>query len=193
MGDALATYFEARSCDISRSNTISGGKPSKTALALAELCFDILMEDGLKAKISIENHVLSTALENVIEANTFLSGVGFESGGLAAAHAIHNGFTVMPQTHSAYHGEKVAFGTIAHLVLENAPEDEISDVIRFCQSVGLPTTLAGLGIKDATEDEITAVAEASCAAGETIHNMPVEVTVEKVKAAIVVADSMGRA
>jgi glycerol dehydrogenase len=191
MGDALATYFEARSCDISRATVISGGKPSKTAVALAELCYEILIADGLKAKISAENHIVSEALENVIEANTFLSGVGFESGGLAAAHAIHNGLTVLHETHAAYHGEKVAFGTIAQLVLENAGDDEIFGVIEFCKAVGLPTTLAQLGVKNASADMIKEVAKASCAEGETIFNMQVEVTVEKVMAAITVADKLG--
>ncbi|MDR1977494.1 MAG: glycerol dehydrogenase [Synergistaceae bacterium] len=191
MGDALSTYFEARACDISRATAISGGKPSKTAVALAELCYNILIEDGLKAKISVENHVVSTALENIIEANTFLSGVGFESGGLAAAHAIHNGFTVLPETHSCYHGEKVAFGTIVQLVIEDASDDHIFEVITFCKTVGLPTTLAQLGVKDVTPEKIKAVAAASCAEGETIYNMHTEITVEKVMAAITIADKLG--
>jgi glycerol dehydrogenase len=191
MGDALATYFEARACNIARATAINGGKPSRTAVALAELCFNILMEDGLKGKISAENHVVSPAFENIVEANTFLSGVGFESGGLAAAHAIHNGFTVLPETHSAYHGEKVAFGTIAQLVLEDASDEDIFEVIEFCKSVGLPTTLGDLGVKDPTPEKMRAVAEASCAEGETIHNMHVEVSVEKVMAAICVADRLG--
>jgi len=63
---------------------------------------------------------VSQAVENIIEANTLLSGIGFESGGLAAAHVIHNGLTVLPETHDTYHGEKVAFGVLVQLVLENA-------------------------------------------------------------------------
>ena len=59
------------------------------------------------------------ALENIVEANTYLSGIGFESSGLAAAHAIHNGLTVLNETHALLHGEKVAFGLICQLVLEN--------------------------------------------------------------------------
>ena len=55
----------------------------------------------------------TTAVENIIEANTFLSGIGFESAGLAAAHAIHNGFTALEECHAMYHGEKVAFGTFS--------------------------------------------------------------------------------
>lgn len=43
-------------------------------------------------------------------ANTLLSGLGFENGGLAVAHALHNGLTAVPETHKYTHGEKVAFG-----------------------------------------------------------------------------------
>ena len=40
------------------------------------------------------------------------AGLGFESGGLAAAHAVHNGLTAVPHTHAMMHGEKVNFGTL---------------------------------------------------------------------------------
>ena len=58
-----------------------------------------------------------------------LSGIGFESAGLAGAHAIHNGFTVLEECHHMYHGEKVAFGTLTQLVLENVPQEELEDII----------------------------------------------------------------
>lgn len=90
--------------------------------------------------LAAEQHVVTPALERVVEANTYLSGVGFESGGLAAAHAIHNGMTAIPDAHHYYHGEKVAFGTLTQLVLENAPVDEIETVAALCHSVGLPIT-----------------------------------------------------
>lgn len=191
MGDALATYFEARACAASNAQTIAGGTCSKAALALARLCFDTLMQDGYKAKLSVENMVSSLALENIIEANTYLSGLGFESGGLAAAHAVHNGFTVLPDCHHMYHGEKVAFGTIVQLVLENADMQEIKNVIEFCKSLGLPTTLKQLGIKNKTEEKVMAVAAASCIESETIHNMPFKVFPDQVYSAVLVADALG--
>ncbi len=91
---------------------------------------------------------MTPALERVIEANTYLSGVGFESGGLAAAHAVHNGLTAIPDAHHYYHGEKVAFGTLTQLVLENAPVEEIETVAALSHAVGLPITLAQLDIKE---------------------------------------------
>ncbi len=140
-------WFEARACSRSGATTMAGGKCTQAALALAELCYNTLLEEGEKAMLAAEQHVVTPALERVVEANTYLSGVGFESGGLAAAHAIHNGMTAIPDAHHYYHGEKVAFGTLTQLVLENAPVDEIETVAALCHSVGLPITLAQLDIK----------------------------------------------
>ena len=192
IGDALATWFEARACSRSGATTMAGGQCTQAALALAELCYNTLIEEGEKAMLAAEQHVVTPALEKVIEANTYLSGVGFESGGLAAAHAIHNGLTVLADAHHFYHGEKVAFGTLTQLVLENAPLEEIETVAALCHRVGLPITLAQLNIKGDIPGKMRAVAEAACAEGETIHNMPGGATPDQVYAALLVADQYGQ-
>lgn len=191
MGDALSTYFEARANERSGKGTMAGGAPTKAAQALAKLCFQILMSDGLKAKVACDNNLSSRALENIVEANTYLSGIGFESSGLAAAHAIHNGLTLLEECHHLYHGEKVAFGTITQLVLENAPMEEINEVIEFCCNVGLPTNLTDMGVLHIDKDKLLNVAKAACAEGETIHNMPFKVTPELVLSAILTAHELG--
>ena len=191
MGDALSTYFEARANARSGGKTMAGGAPTRAAQALAKLCYETLIEDGLKAKIAAEQGFTSPAVENIIEANTYLSGIGFESSGLAAAHAIHNGLTKLEECHHLFHGEKVAFGTLVHLVLENAPMAEIQEVLAFCKSVGLPTNLHMMGVKELNMDKLLEVAAASCAEGETIHNMPFEVTAESVLSAIMTAHKLG--
>lgn len=192
MGDALSTYFEARSCERSFAENIPGGKSTKLAVAAAKLCYETLLEDSVKAIAASDRNVVTPALENIIEANTLLSGMGFESSGLAAAHAIHNGLTALDETHSYYHGEKVSFGTLVHLVLENAPKDEIEEVINYCKSVNLPTSLGDLGVDEVTPEKVMAVAKLACAPNETIHNMPFAVTPEDVYSAIFVADELGR-
>jgi len=191
MGDALSTYFEARACEKSFADNIPGGKSTKTAIAAAKLCYETLLEDSVKAKAACDSNVVTQALENIVEANILLSGLGFESSGLAAAHAIHNGLTVLEETHRYFHGEKVAFGVLVHLVLENADSEEINTVINYCKSVGLPVCLADLGVTEVTSEKIMAVAKASTAEGETIHNMPFVVTAEDVYAAIMTADKLG--
>lgn len=204
MGDALSTYFEARATSTAWANVNAGlpcgarekacppAKSTKTALALATLCFETLMEDGIKAKQACEANKVTQALENVIEANILLSGLGFESGGLAGAHAIHDGLTILEGTHKYFHGEKVAFGTIAQLVLENAPAEELDHVLDFCLAVGLPVCLADIGVDALSESELRAVAEKSCIPEESVHSMPFPVTVDMVAAAIATADRIGR-
>lgn len=190
MGDALATYFEARACKRSDATTCAGGHVTNAAMALAKLCFDTLMSDGVKAKCALEAGALSESVEKIIEANTLLSGLGFESAGLAGAHAIHNGMTAMSETHKMYHGEKVAFGTISQLVLEDAPE--LDEVLLFCVEVGLPVTFKQLGVEDASFERVLEVAKLACADNDTLHNMPFEVTPEKVAHAMLAADALGQ-
>jgi len=205
MGDALSTYFEVRA-NVKSYSTVNAGLPcgagengcagavgTNAAYALAKLCYEMLLADGVKAKISCEAKKTSQALDNIIEANSLLSGLGFESGGLAAAHSIHNGLTALEGTHDYYHGEKVAFGTLAQLALENAPIEEIEEVMAFCLDVGLPVCLEDIGVKNISEKELLEVAEKSCITGESIHAMPFPITVSDVIAAIVTADKMGMA
>lgn len=192
MGDALATYFEARACSRSDAGNCAGGKSTLAAMCLAKLCYDTLMSDGVNAMLAVKDKVCTKAVENIIEANTYLSGIGFESGGLAGAHAVHNGLTVIEETHGMYHGEKVAFGTLVQLVLENAPEEEIGQVVDFCTETGLPVTLSQLGIKEVKQEQIMEVAKLAAAENDTLGNMPFEVTPEDVYAAIIGADATGR-
>ena len=191
MGDALATYFEARACTRSDATTCAGGHVTEAAMALAQLCYETLISDGLKAKLALEAGACTESVEKIIEANTLLSGLGFESAGLAGAHAIHNGMTALPETHAYYHGEKVAFGTLTQLVLENA--DELYEVLDFCVEVGLPVTFAQLGVEDASYERVLEVAKLACAPSDTLGNMPFEVTPEKIAAAMLAADAYGRA
>ena len=204
MGDALSTFFEARA-NVQSYSKVNAGLPcgfregvcgeargTKAAFALASLCYESLLEDGWKAKIACENHVVTESLEKIIEANILLSGLGFESGGLAAAHAIHDGLTILEGTHKYFHGEKVAFGTIAQLTLENAPMEEIEEVLDFCLSIGLPVCLEDIGVDHITEEELHQVAEKACIPEESIYAMPFPITVEKVAAAITLADSIGK-
>jgi glycerol dehydrogenase len=192
MGDALATWFEARSCQIGNAKNMTGNPGSMTAYSLARVCYETLLKYGEQAKNACEAHVVTSSLEKVIEANTLLSGLGFESGGLAAAHAIHNGLTALEETHRFFHGEKVAFGTLTSLFLTEKDPAVINEVFDFCETVGLPTTLAEIGLDKATDEQLMKVAAASCMEGETIHNELVEITPETVFSALKAADAYGK-
>jgi glycerol dehydrogenase len=167
MGDALSTYFEARANQESDSpnyvNYEDGGyKRTQAALALAELSYKILLEDGPEAKTAAENGVCNQALENVVEANILLSGLGFENTGCAGAHSIANGLAALPESHKSLHGEKVAFGVICQLVIENRPTEELHRIIDFCLNIGLPITLEDLQV-ETIQENIRIISEESMA------------------------------
>jgi glycerol dehydrogenase len=192
MGDALATWFEARSCTGSNSLNACEGHSTLAALHLARLCYDTLLSDGVEAMKDNALHLVTPALHHIVEANTLLSGLGFESAGLAAAHSVHNGLTAIPETHAFYHGEKVAFGVVTGLHLNNAPLDEMETVYSFCESVGLPTTLAAVGVLHPDRAQLMRAATKACAPEECIHHEMMRVTPEMVYEAMMAADAMGR-
>jgi len=154
----------------------------------------VMMDTEIIAKSPVRLTVagMGDALATYFEANTLLFGIGFESAGLAGAHAIHNGLTVLEECHHMYHGEKVAFGTLAQLVLENVPHEELEEIIMWCIEVGLPVTLEELGAGNVTDEQLMEVAKAASAEGDTLQNMPFTVTPESVFAAIKAADAYGR-
>jgi glycerol dehydrogenase len=191
MGDALATWFEAKACAASGVKNMRGGASTISALALAELCYKTLLADGAAALEAVGARETTPALERLVEANTLLSGLGFESSGLAAAHAIHNGLTTAPATHTYMHGEKVAFGVLAQLMLESQPQAIVEDVLAFSASVGLPLTFGDIGLENSPKDVLEQIARRSVAPGETIHNEPFPVSAKAVVDALNAANSAG--
>ncbi len=189
MGDALGTYFEARMCEKAKAPSLENGGVTLSAMALCKLCWETLQEHGLKAKAAAELGLLTPDLEAIIEANTYLSGVGADNGGLATAHSVYNGFTALKELKSM-HGEVVAFGTLVQLILESGSSDEFYQVLDFCRSLGLPTTLKEMGVTDLEHVKIAAAK--ACAPGESIHNMIGDVTPEQLYNAILVTDKLGR-
>jgi len=191
MGDALATWFEADACARSGARNVARGQSTCTALANARLCFDILMEYGLQAKLANEQQAVTVALEKVVEANILLSGIGFESGGVAAAHSLQDGLNMLEECHGFYHGEKIGFLTLVQLVLEGRPREVLQQVFEFNFSVGLPLTLADLNIDQIGEARLREAVAVSCKPKAIIFNHAFPVTEELVYDAILTADAIG--
>jgi glycerol dehydrogenase len=150
------------------------------------------MKYGLRAKLAVEKKIIIPAVEKVVEAIILLSGLAWENGGLAAAHSLYDGFSVLEETHKNLHGEIVSFGISVQLVMEDVEDKVIEEVLAFCHSVGLPITLEELGLKEIGKDKIMKVAQAACAEGKPIHNMHFPVSPSMVLNAIIMADVLGR-
>eukprot|EP01105_Mastigella_eilhardi_P003533 TRINITY_DN1455_c0_g1_i3.p1 TRINITY_DN1455_c0_g1~~TRINITY_DN1455_c0_g1_i3.p1 ORF type:complete len:238 (-),score=88.75 TRINITY_DN1455_c0_g1_i3:794-1507(-) len=192
VGDALATWFEAESCRIKHAPNCASTDPgSLTAYALARLCYDTIKANARDAVIANGAHVIVPAFEHVVEANTLLSGLGFESAGLAAAHSIHNGLTQLPQTHEYYHGEKVAFGTLASLFITDKPQEMVDEVYSFCELIGLPTTFADIGLEGVTDEELKIVADKALAPEDNFGHEPFPLNTRVVIDAMKMANAVG--
>ena len=194
IGDAAATWVEARTCYENDFENCHGMKVSETAIGLARLCYEILMKHGVAAVKANEIGKATSDLEKVVEANIYLSGVGFENGGLSCAHSIHDALTLLPECHKYMHGFKVAFGTLCQLVLEHRPKEEIDEYIAFSARIGLPITLEEVGITDGIEDKVKIIAENAYITDPNHEcKMPPKIGVDDIYAAVIAADELGRA
>lgn len=147
MGDAFATFYEG-------TTNYAGPKGTgitETAMAMCRLCKEIIISDGLAAYHAVENHVVTPQLENVIEANCFLSGIGGLNSGCSGAHGIGDYLCKLPEGHNFLHGERVYIGLMVQLILEQYPIEEIIDRMKFGRTVGLPICIGDMGVKDIKE------------------------------------------
>ncbi|MTJ83238.1 MAG: glycerol dehydrogenase [Telmatospirillum sp.] len=193
IGDGLATWYEADSCRRSHGPTISGTAGTLLAHAAAELCRDTILDRGRQAVRDCAAGLATPDVDAVGEATVLLSGIGFESGGLGAAHAIHNGLTMLPATARYMHGEKVAFGLLASLFLSPRPDSLRRELFSFCADVGLPVRLRDIGCDGADDAALATIAAKACQPGANIHNEPFPVTEEMVVTALRAADLYGAA
>lgn len=193
IGDALSTFYEARAnAQSDTANYIGKGyRRTRAAMAIATECRDVLFENAVRAYDDINAGALTEAVENVIEANILLSGLGFENTGCAGAHSVHTGIHEIPGTNKYFHGEMVAFGIVFQLVLENDKEDELDEVLDLLTSVDLPVTLGQIGV-ETTPENLRIIADRICDGNSGIEAEPFLVNYDTVYNALISADAIGR-
>ncbi|KAA0019641.1 glycerol dehydrogenase [Salinicola corii] len=192
IADGLATWFEARSSIAAGRRNFTGYRATRTAEAIARLCYETLISQGPLALSHCDNGWASPALEDVVEAATLMSTIGFESGGLASAHGFHQGVSEWKETHDLLHGEKVAFGLLASLFLTNESESVICETFEFCKSLRLPLTFAEIGVHDMTDDKLHVAVRRMMRPGECTFNEPIEYDEADYVIAMRAADQYGR-
>lgn len=184
MGDAFATRFEAEAAATANAETMAGGLSTDGGLAFARQCYENLTDHGTTALRAVERDAVTPAVERIIETNVLFSGIGFESGGLAAAHAFHKGFAAVGA--DGPHGLLVGFGTIAQLVLEG-DEERLAAGLAVARELGIAPTLEELGVQ---ADQVEAMAERACRDDTTMSGEPMTVTPRMARDAIRTADSL---
>ncbi len=186
IGDAIAKWYEA---------SVSSGNSRATltiaAVQQARVLRDILLQ---KSASALEN-VGGEDWQEVVNACVLLAGVIGGLGGAncrtVAAHAVHNGLTHIPAAHGALHGEKVAYGILVQLRLEEMIQGNQlaatsrQQLLKFYGEIGLPKTLEDLGLSQVTLQELRQAAEVSCHSNSDIHRLPFTVSPEQLLSAMV--------
>jgi glycerol dehydrogenase-like iron-containing ADH family enzyme len=186
IGDAIAKWYEA---------SVSSGHSSQTlliaAVQQARVLRDILFQKSANAIANLD----SEDWQEVVDATVLLAGVIGGLGGAqcrtVAAHAVHNGLTHLPGSHHALHGEKVAYGILVQLRLQEMLQgDRLAATARaqlldFYSSIGLPQTLADLGLNDITIAQLHHAATLACQPDSDLHRLPFDVTPAQLVAAMV--------
>ncbi|MET3698248.1 uncharacterized oxidoreductase [Bacillus oleivorans] len=185
IADTLAKWYEA---DV----MIRELKDPPLAVTIAHhaalLCRDVLIEQSTNAINDLEAGEISPSLLKVIETNIvaggMVGGYGDQFGRISGAHAVHNGLTVLEETHHLLHGEKVAYGILIQLVLEEN-WDEIKRLFPFYKSLQLPYLLEHLGLKLDDQEKFLRISEAIVKPSESIHFMKGSFTSEKLYQAFI--------
>ncbi|MDE5103284.1 MAG: iron-containing alcohol dehydrogenase family protein [Trichodesmium sp. St19_bin2] len=186
IGDAIAKWYEA---------SVSSGHSESTmiisAVQQARVLRDILFQ---KSTFALEQPGGETWQE-VVDATVLLAGLIGSIGGAqcrtVAAHAIHNGLTHLSASHETLHGEKVAYGILVQLRLEEMLQSNQlaatarQQLLKFYNQIGLPKNLNDLGLKEITLSELIHVAEVACHPNSDIHRLPFRVIPEQLVAAMV--------
>ncbi|MBE9218486.1 iron-containing alcohol dehydrogenase family protein [Dolichospermum flos-aquae] len=185
IGDAIAKWYEA---------SVSSGNSQQTliiaAVQQARILRDILLQKSATALQSPNTEIW----QEVVDATVLLAGVIGGLGGAqcrtVAAHAVHNGLTHI-SGHNSIHGEKVAYGILVQLRLEEMIQGNQlaasarQQLLKFYAEIGLPQKLADLGLGNITLGELQTAAEISLEPNSDIHRLPFKVALEQLMAAMV--------
>lgn len=158
IGDAITKRYEVAEAQRAGLPNYFDAAPVALTLLLARTCADVLIADAAEAVRAVETGQPNAAFERVVEATVLYSGLAFEGGGLSIAHGLLRGVTAFPETASSLHGELVAWGLLVQLELARSDWDEVHNLRRFLAGLGLPVTLAGIGLAKARPQDLARIA-----------------------------------
>ena len=182
MGGALARFTEMR--------LAVSAEPAPAGLAIGKTCHAVLMREGRAALSAAGAGRLTRSLEIIIETNLLFAGIGSGDRALPAALGLHDGLAERGPRRSFLDGERSAFGVVPLLLLHDRPATEINEALDFCIDLGLPTTLADLGLADLTAAEMAEVGVATMHPGNPLRALPLALSAGLVTDAIRTASHM---
>ncbi|MDX2255583.1 MAG: iron-containing alcohol dehydrogenase family protein [Pseudanabaenaceae cyanobacterium bins.39] len=185
IGDAIAKWYES---------SVSSGNSDKTmviaAVQEARILRDILFQKSAEAIAQPHSQVWREVVDATVCLAGAIGGIGGANCRTVAAHAVHNALTHLPQSHHILHGEKVAYGILVQLRLEEFQGNQLAatarqQLLKFYQDLGLPSCLSDLGLHQVTIAELEAIAAIACQPNSDIHRLPFSIAPSQLLAAMV--------
>ena len=189
VGDALSKKFEAAQRLATGGNNFYAARPPFIAQTIADACYDVIRQSAEPALAAVRSRTVNEDFERTIEATILLSGLAFENGGLSIAHSLTRGFSMVPEIANSLHGEQVAFGLLVQLVLEKRPEAFIDELRNFYGRIGLPRSLAQLGLKGDRKAAASVIAHDTWARAPYVKSLVGEIDAQRLEEAILDADA----
>jgi glycerol dehydrogenase len=186
IADAMAKWYEA-----SVSSGTSGDGLVQQAVQMARTLRDQLLLEGEAALASPGGEAWGRVAEACALTAGLIGGLGGERCRTVAAHAVHNGLTQLEACHQILHGEKVGFGVLVQLRLEEqVGGNQLAGQARrqllpFFRALGLPLSLSDLGLAGATLSDLRDVCTFACRPHSDLHHLPFAVGAEDLLAALV--------
>ena len=157
-----------------------------TAIQLAKLLYKSFRVYATDAVSLVRQHKVEEPLIQVIDLILFLTGIiqGLTKRMLFSgiAHAIHNGLTLLEESHHLLHGIKVGYGIIVQIYIEKYSEQEFHKILSFLKELNLKPSLKGLNLP-CNHDTIMKIAEGA-ANDPYIGPVPYTITKEIIATAI---------
>jgi glycerol dehydrogenase-like iron-containing ADH family enzyme len=185
IGDAIAKWYEA---------SVSSGHSEQTliisAVQQARILRDILFQKSAAALQTPGSDIWREVVDATILLAGVIGGIGGAQCRTVAAHAVHNGLTHICK-HDSIHGEKVAYGILVQLRLEEMVQGNQlaaasrQQLLKFYTEIGLPQKLSDLGLGNITLSELQTAAEIATSPNSDIHRLPFKVVSEQLMAAMV--------
>ena len=172
IGDAITKRYEVANALRSGVVNYCGGRGTGLSLLLAEQAYRTLRADSNAALHALTSGEPNEAFERVVEATVLYSGLAFESGGLSIAHGLLRGLTGLQETHTALHGEMVAYGLLVQLRVFGHAADEIDDLVNFFHEVGLPVKASAIGLRMLTPELALSIGEKTLTAPYVAASQP---------------------
>ena len=186
IGDSMAKYFE--SSVSSRGDELTHSQAM--GVYIGNMCSGPFLKYGTKALEDCKNNKVSNELEEiilgVIISTGFVSNLVNIDITTGLAHAVYNGFTVIPQIekHHHLHGEIVSYGILVLLIVDKQ-EKEFERIFKFNKDINLPTKLSDL---HCSMDDVDKVINKALK-GIDVRHYPYEVTPKMIKDAIIYLES----